>query len=490
MGALMACGALVWCGLSFAFGFREAAAIPLGYIVLTAANFAAFGAWKRFAPTAFTQVLASVLLPFAFQWSVGGFYATGAAMLWALVAVVGSLTFTSPRELVKWLAVYLVLAVASGFVDGAARARTVVAVSDDVKVAFLVANIVMISTVTLLLIFYFLDQRERAVHALARATERIEDLRQEVADARQLGQYTLVAKLGSGAMGTVYLASHAMLRRPTAIKLVRREKVDEETLARFEREVQLTATLTHPNVITVYDYGRTDAGMFYYVMEYLGGADLGVIVERHGAMPAARCLRILVADGGRARRGAQAGPHPPRREAGERDPRQRVGARRGEGRGLRPGEAAGGAAVVGLPATGGERSLARRARRRGDHRDAGVHEPRGDRYAGQGRWPLGRLLRRLSGLLPHHREGGVHGEVVGGPLGAAPACAARSPSAHGGVEVPQPLEEIVLACLAKSPADRPSMAQLATRLRKLEAEARGEWSASDAAAWWEKHGPT
>jgi eukaryotic-like serine/threonine-protein kinase len=62
------------------------------------------------------------------------------------------------------------------------------------------------------------------------------------------------------------------------------------------------------------------------------------------------------------------------------------------------------------------------------------------------------------------------------------------PSAHGGVEVPRPLEELVLACLAKSPADRPSMAELATRLRVLEAEARAGWSASDAAAWWAKHG--
>jgi serine/threonine protein kinase len=61
------------------------------------------------------------------------------------------------------------------------------------------------------------------------------------------------------------------------------------------------------------------------------------------------------------------------------------------------------------------------------------------------------------------------------------------PSVHG-VDVPRPLEELVLACLAKSPADRPSMADLAARLRGLEAEARASWSASDATAWWEKHG--
>jgi serine/threonine protein kinase len=488
MGALMACGAVVWCGLSFAFGFREAAAIPAFYIVLTAVNFTAFGAWKRFAPTAFMQVLASVLLPFAFQWSVGGFHATGATMLWAFVAVVGSLTFTSPRELVKWLALYLVLAVASGFVDGAARARTVVAVSDDVKVAFLVANIVMISAVTLALIFYFLDQRERAVHALAQAKERIEDLRKEVADARQLGQYTLVAKLGSGAMGTVYLASHAMLRRPTAIKLVRRERVDEATLARFEREVQLTATLTHPNVVTVYDYGRTSAGMFYYVMEYLGGADLGVIVERHGAMPAARCLRILVqtADAlaeahkqGLIHRDVKPanvilvnGWEPDVVKVVDFGLVKQVAGPRASGS-LTPESSGpvhsvpGDADITGTPAYMSPEAID----------TPGKVDGRSDVYS------VGCLAYYLmTGKEVFAAKSWV--DLWSHHLYTPPV----PPSVQGGVDVPRPLEELVLACLAKSPAARPSMAELATRLRGLEAEARAGWSASDAAAWWEKHG--
>lgn len=118
-------------------------------------------------------------------------------------------------------------------------------------------------------------------------------LQERALEARQLGQYTLEEKIGEGGMGEIYRARHAMLRRPTAVKLLTGDG-SEEQLRRFEKEVQLTARLTHPNTISVYDYGRTADGTFYYAMELLSGMTLEELVERHGPQPAARVIHVMM----------------------------------------------------------------------------------------------------------------------------------------------------------------------------------------------------
>jgi hypothetical protein len=120
-----------------------------------------------------------------------------------------------------------------------------------------------------------------------------QDLSNRMRKAERLGQYTLEEKIGEGGMGAVYKAKHAMLRRPTAIKLIKEGHVKQETLVRFEREVQLTSQLTNPNTVAIYDYGRTPEGVFYYAMEYLPGITLDNLVLHDGPQPERRVVYIL-----------------------------------------------------------------------------------------------------------------------------------------------------------------------------------------------------
>jgi serine/threonine-protein kinase len=109
----------------------------------------------------------------------------------------------------------------------------------------------------------------------------------------RVGAYELEGKLGEGGMGVVYKANHALLGRPAAIKFLASAQASEHALLRFEREVRVTSRLTHPNTISIYDFGRTAGGAFYYAMEYVDGLDLQTLVERRGPQPPARVAHLL-----------------------------------------------------------------------------------------------------------------------------------------------------------------------------------------------------
>jgi eukaryotic-like serine/threonine-protein kinase len=143
-------------------------------------------------------------------------------------------------------------------------------------------------------LFGLLSAAGASLLGLTLLARRLENrMRQAVIEAGQLGQYALQEKIGQGGMGMVYRGQHAMLRRPTAIKMLDPSRTTEMSIARFEREVQLTSQLNHPNTITIYDYGRTQEGVFYYAMEYIEGFSLQSLVERFGPLPDGRVIHIL-----------------------------------------------------------------------------------------------------------------------------------------------------------------------------------------------------
>ena len=117
--------------------------------------------------------------------------------------------------------------------------------------------------------------------------------RRQRVDARQLGAYVIERRIGEGGMANVYLAHHALLKRPTALKILKSQRVSEQFVERFEREVKIAGQLAHPNVVEIYDYGRTPEGQLYYAMEYLDGLELHEVVKRSGALPSARAIHLL-----------------------------------------------------------------------------------------------------------------------------------------------------------------------------------------------------
>jgi eukaryotic-like serine/threonine-protein kinase len=298
-------------------------------------------------------------------------------------------------------------------------------------------------------------------------------LRREVRDARRLGQYTLGEKLGEGGMGVVYRASHAMLRRPTAIKLV--ADGGDTSLARFEQEVHLLAGLSHPNIVTVHDYGRTADGSFYCAMELLDGMDLEKLVAADGPQPPERVIHIVrqVARGlheahdvGLVHRDIKPANVFLCRHWGEPDAVKVLDFGLAKNNADPRKSLTGRNVLLGTPLYISPEAL----------KDTALVEARSDIYS------LGAVAYYMLTAEPVFTGSSVV-EVCLQHLSSAPV----APSERLGRPVPADLEAIVLRCLAKSTADRyPNAAELERALAAC--AAANEWTPARAQAWWKLRG--
>lgn len=131
------------------------------------------------------------------------------------------------------------------------------------------------------------------VSMTAAASTSLWAVRVRMREAKRLGPYLIEREIGEGGMSRVYLARHAHLDRPAAVKVLKPHLATDEALTRFQREAKLCSQLSHPNTIEIYDYGTTPDGRWYYAMEYLRGISLEDLVRRDGPMPVARALHAL-----------------------------------------------------------------------------------------------------------------------------------------------------------------------------------------------------
>jgi serine/threonine-protein kinase len=297
-------------------------------------------------------------------------------------------------------------------------------------------------------------------------------LRCELHEARRFGQYQLGKRLGVGGMGEVYLAEHQMLKRACALKLIRPDAVNNPiALARFEREVQAAARLTHPNTIEIFDYGHTEDGTFYYVMEFLPGMTLEDMVREFGPLAPPRLIYLLIQTCGALAEAHSLG-------LVHRD--------------LKPSN-------IFVALRGGQSDVAKlldfglvkltqdpsAPQLTGDQVVSGTpHYMSPEQATGQADldhrtdiYALGAVAYfALTGQPPFTGQSAMNVMIAHVRDEAVPPSSRRP-------EIPHDLELIVLRCLAKKPEDRfGDVKELARALAAC--ECAGEWDADRADAWW------
>lgn len=308
-------------------------------------------------------------------------------------------------------------------------------------------------------------------------------LGRQVARAREMGSYQLGELVGRGGMGEVYKATHRMLARPAAIKLIRPEMlgshdpaVAASAIARFRREAEAAAQLRSSHTVALYDFGVTDDQTLYLVMEFLDGMDLESLVRQHGPMPAARVVHILrqVCDSleeAHARGLVHRDIKPANIHLGPLGCHEDVVKVLDFGLVKTTGSAAPSLATIDGVITGTPAYMAPEMAL-GDAVD-----PRADLYA------LGCVAYYLlTGEQVFSGDTAV--KVIAQHVHVAPV----PPSERTGRHIPAALERLVLACLAKRRDDRPRSArQLGQALDAIDGMA---WSEEEAGRWWSTHHPS
>jgi tRNA A-37 threonylcarbamoyl transferase component Bud32 len=304
------------------------------------------------------------------------------------------------------------------------------------------------------------------VGAVSALSYRLQQLQRRV---DRVGQYTLTAKIGEGGMGEVYLARHALLKRPVAIKLLKSDQDSAESVARFEREVQLAAQLNNPHTVEIYDFGRSSSGRFYYVMEYLDGLSLAQLVMLDGPLPQGRVAALLdqvcqsLAEAhslGMVHRDIKPQNLLVCRRGGQADVIKVVDF--GLVKTNSPDDVTATVAIMGTPLYMAPERF----------RDPATTDPRCDLYS------VGAVAYfLLTGRNALEFEGKNPWQVL---LDEAPA----NPSVWARETLDPEFESLVMRLLAKDPADRPASANAV--IAELDQIARHwPWSQADAERWWE-----
>ncbi len=416
------------------------------------------------------------VLDFGLMWQVVGCFAINLHVLWFFTSVKGFVPPATPALL--WILLQPVLV--SSPVRRTATTALLAAATTPLALGMLMvwagaeATIPeLVDSLTMPLVAAGLAiYASRVVHGLAR----------DVATAERLGSYQLEERLGEGGMGEVWRATHGLLARPAAVKLIRPEMLGPDdsqgalnALVRFEQEARTTAALRSPHTVEVFDFGQTADGRLYYVMELLDGIDLAALVATYGAQPAARVVSLIqqachsldeAHAVGLVHRDIKPANLFVCRYGRDHDFVKvldfglvRVGASTGADSGLTQAHA-----TLGTPAFMPPEAA-----------NGGTVDGRSDLYS----------LACVAYLL-------LTGDLVfeaATPLSAVVSHVHDTPvppSQRSPLPIPPELDAILMQCLSKAPEDRiPTAQELSRRLAAVPLEA--PWTEEDAERWWQAH---
>jgi hypothetical protein len=320
-----------WVCTYAAFGLWRSAAVPLTYQFLVAVLLGWFARSRRL-PAARTCLVGMwLVLPFALQWSLGGFAASGVVMVWAVAAPFGSMILHDSRASIPWFAAFVVLTIASAIAEPHLVLHAVT-FSDAMRLLFTAMNVAGVAAVTFGLLQYAVRQRDaiqaalevehRLLQAEREKSERL--LRQEVfhqvaersrelgrllaqgdgeaalmglaAGARFDARYAIVRPLGAGGMGAVYEVVRTTDGEAFALKVIT-GRVSRADAIRFAREAEIGARIRHPNLVSIVDVGIAESGAPFLVMELSSGGSLEECRGRFGDVPWALLLLRQIATG-------------------------------------------------------------------------------------------------------------------------------------------------------------------------------------------------
>ncbi len=325
---------------------------------------------------------------------------------------------------------------------------------------------IIVTGVLVSAIMFFVSMRSIR-RQMKQAIDRIEE---------KLGQYHVEERIGEGGNGTVYRARHALLRRPTALKLMNAEFARSDAAReRFKHEVRLTSGLSHPNTVAIYDFGHTADNTLYYAMELLEGGTLNRLVQVSGPLSAGRAIHFLL-----QACGSLAEAHSKGLIHRDIKPSNLIVCERGGMYDVLKlvdfglvkeisqvdGNLTQADVLIGTPFFMAPEII----------KQPGAASPQSDLYA------LGAVAYFiLSGRQVFEGESAV--DICAAHIHDTP----ERPSSRSGRDIPQDLEDLVLRCLAKDPASRPSSAE-ELRDALMQCQDAGVWSSADGKTWWQEFG--